>query len=304
MTAFLILLGLCAAAPLPAEKPGKEPPLRVLVWTRGMMREYQFLANLLARDTESKRVDVTVCIQPEPGKPEPKKAAARAGAFRSLTRFPDQFNEARKAEGDFDLGRYDVVVAFDPDWGRLDAKQVKGLEKWVWENGGGLVFVAGPFNTRQLADGGKALSPVRGLLPVTLADNKDDRREADRPWTLSFPKVKSRPAYLRLDPDGKDPLAGWAEFFGSPKEGAPPAHGFYQAYPVKGRHAGGVVLAAFTDPKAKAEGGDERPFLALGKAGKGRVTYIGSAELWRVREYKVEAYERLWRGLIADAAGR
>ena len=41
MTAFLILLGLCAAAPLPAEKPGKEPPLRVLVWTRGMMREYQ-----------------------------------------------------------------------------------------------------------------------------------------------------------------------------------------------------------------------------------------------------------------------
>ena len=38
-------------------------------------------------------------------------------------------------------------MAFDPDWTKLDAAQVELVEKWVSEEAGGLIAVAGPIQT-------------------------------------------------------------------------------------------------------------------------------------------------------------
>ena len=38
---------------------------------------------------------------------------------------------------------YDCVVAFDPNWQALSAGQLELLEKWVGQQGGGLIVVAG-----------------------------------------------------------------------------------------------------------------------------------------------------------------
>ena len=39
------------------------------------------------------------------------------------------------------------------------------------------------------------------------------RCRATQPRRLEFPRGKARPAYLKLDPAGAGPLAGWDDFF-------------------------------------------------------------------------------------------
>jgi hypothetical protein len=295
------MMSVCLAAvlALSAGPAGPGRPVRVLVWANGPIRESQFLRMLLEREMDMKRAETTVVMQPVPGKPEPKKGETRSGPFRALTRFPDKFSAAGKGDGAFDLGTYDVVIAFDPDWSRLKEGQVKGLAKWV-RSGGGLILVAGPMNTPKLADA-DGLDAVREILPVALGD-RADTRDTGRPWALTFPKAKERPPFMKLDPKGKGELAGWEEFFREEKAG--PARGFYQAHPVKEVKKGAVVLATFGDPKAKMGDGSLRPYLASREAGKGRVYFIGSAELWRLREYRPAAHERLWGGLITAARAK
>jgi hypothetical protein len=269
----------------------------VLLLSGAAAREHQHLKAFLGREAEAKRVELTVCLQPPPGKPEPEKAVDEAPPARALPRFPN------------DLAGYEVVVAIDPDWGRLSAAQARALEKWVKADAGGLVLVAGTINLPQLAgDAAKKLRPVAGLVPVVLADARAEKRDTTRPWRLGFPKGKARPDYLKLDAAGEGPLAGWDEFFrgGKPagKKGEAPEFGFYSCYPVKSVRRGAVVLATFGDPKARLADGQDRPYLVRAEAGKGRVVYVGSGEVWRVHGYRESFYERFWSGLLADAARR
>jgi hypothetical protein len=133
------------------------------------------------------------------------------------------------------------------------------------------------------------------LLPVVVGDPAKDRREAAAPWELRFPPLKDRPGYLKLDPKGKGPLAGWAEFFGG-------ENGFYSCHPVRSVRPAAVVLAAFADPKARLADGNARPYLVAMRVGRGKVVYLGSGELWRLRAAREDYYDRLWLGLLADAA--
>jgi hypothetical protein len=52
------------------------------------------------------------------------------------------------------------------------------------------------------------------------------------------------------------------------------------------------------------DNGKERPYLATMKAGKGRVVYLGSGEMWRVRRYREAYYDRFWTGLLAEVGKR
>ena len=130
-------------------------------------------------------------------------------------------------------------------------------------------MVAGPVNTYQLARKADAdkLKTVRDLYPVVPGDSRlqkpDDRPEAT--FALHFPLKDKGPAFLKLDPDGKGPLAGWDEFFFGNREEHKEndlERGFYAAYPVEALKPAATVLAAFADPKAKLADGDEAPFLA------------------------------------------
>jgi hypothetical protein len=77
--------------------------------------------------------------------------------------------------------------------------------------------------------------------------------------------------------------------------------GFYACHPVKEIKATAVVLATFTDPDRRHAGKD-CPFLASMAYGKGRIVYLGSGEMWRLRQYRVEYYEQFWRELVKYAA--
>ena len=73
--------------------------------------------------------------------------------------------------------------------------------------------------------------------------------------------------------------------------------GVFGCYAVKGPKPGARVLARYSDPDAGLSA--ERPvYLAEHFYGAGRVLYMGSSELWRLRSLSVEHFEALYTQLI------
>src|SRR5262249_36833925 len=156
---------------------------------------------------------------------------------------------------------YDVVVAFDPDLSQVSKADLKLMEKWVHDHRGGLVFIASSINTYQLARGTNQdrLGPLLALLPVVLEDSRTAGlgvdRPASKPWPLHFPGATAEMTFLKLDDKGKEPLAGWSEFFYDRppdlvKPDDPAERGFCLYYPVKSVRPATTVIATFADPKA------------------------------------------------------
>ncbi|HEY1380027.1 MAG TPA: hypothetical protein VGF55_24705, partial [Gemmataceae bacterium] len=291
-------------------------PLRVLLVAGGPMKDYQFVRTLLVREKDAKRAELSVFLQNEG---RDGRAVQDVEPERMLNRFPTTL----KVEDDptekpddkyYNLARYDVIICFDPDWSEFTQDQLLLLQKWVDQQAGGLILVAGPVNTYQLArdDGSGRLKPLIDLFPVIPGDivlqSGPLRRSSKQPWRLNFPGANPDMEFLKLDDESKAPLAGWPEFFdGSDKtpEGGPPKRGFYSVYPIKSVKPGATVVATFGDPAAKLDGKDH-PWLVTQQFGKGRVVFVGSSELWRLRGYKDVYYERFWTklGRYASAGGR
>ncbi|HKD36207.1 MAG TPA: VWA domain-containing protein, partial [Pirellulales bacterium] len=107
---------------------------RVLLLAGGPTREYQFLRNQLRRDRDT---IVDVLLQTANG-------PVSQDAHAILSSFPSTMQE---------LSEYDAIVCFDPDWRNLADdpaardEQINLLEKWVAEEAGGLVVIAGPVYT-------------------------------------------------------------------------------------------------------------------------------------------------------------
>jgi hypothetical protein len=272
-----------------------EKPVRVLLAAGAATHEYQFVRDLLKREAGEGRVKLAVYLQAPPGANAPRDGVEQGATL--LKKFPDE------------LAAYDVIVAFDPDWSQLSADQQKLLKGWV-DGGGGLVVVAGPVNTLQLSRKASAdkFGPILELYPVTPGDSRldDISDEAERMWPLHFPDAKNAPKFLKLDPKGDGPLAGWDGFFYGDREEhkGDVERGFFHAYPVDSVKLGAVVLATLPDPKRKLSDGREVPFLAEMIYGKGRVVYLGAGEMWRLRGYRDAYYDRFWTGLIHYAAAR
>ncbi len=248
-------------------------------------------------------------MQAPPGRDQPRDGVEQNATL--LKHFPDAIERKKSEDVDreYDLASYDVIVAFDPDWLRLDADQTKLLKTWV-EGGGGLVVLAGPVNTSPLSRKANAekLQPILDLYPVAPGDNRLDDldRATDKPFSLHFPAADKAPPFLKLDPDGKGPLAGWGAFFygeGEEHTESDPERGFYGAYPVDSVKASATVWATIDDPKELLANGRERPFIAGQTVGKGRVVYLGSGELWRLRAYREAFHDHFWTNLIRYAAG-
>jgi hypothetical protein len=269
-------------------------PLRVLLVAAGPTREYQFVQTLLVREVGRKRVELSLFPQwPTPRPEQPGEVRKPEPPEQILSEFPAD-PEA--------LGRYDVVVAFDPDWTKLKPEAVALVRKWIETRGGGLVIVAGPIHTPALAKPEGKLEAAQALYPVVIGDRRAEGADADtsKPHRLQFTAQAERLPYLKLDPKGEGPLAGWEEFFtgrkaAEAKKDAELLHGFYNEQPVKRAKAGATVLASL---------GEGRPYLVTMPLGKGRVVYLGSGEMWRLRLYRETAHERFWTGLLAYAAGR
>ena len=262
---------------------------KVLLFASGATREYQFLRNQLQRILRadgSKDKEFVVDVYLQTG-----SDGISQDSSEILPDFPD------RAEALFD---YDCIVAFDPDWRRLSTAQMNLLKEWVADKAGGLIVVAGRIFTDTVARDPN-LSIIRGLYPVEFgrlfAGAGDALSGNSEPWRVRFTDEGRRADFLRLDdgqPSGADV---WDDF-----------PGMYDYYPVKGAKDKAVVLAGLADPQLRdaAPGrlrDDARPYLIVEHAvGAGRVLYLGSGELWRLRALDASHFTRLYTQLVRHAA--
>lgn len=330
-------------------------PLRILLVAGGPTRDFQFTRTMLVREVDKKQAELSIFLQT--GSKEGIRTLD-VPPERMLIQFPhflnvDEVNVKEKPEDKYyNLGQYDLIVAFDPNWTKLlvpkDNEQfqyledlvkdnqpltpdqrrqfeqfqqmtndrLKLLEKWVDTQAAGLIFIGGPINTYQLARGPntKMLEPILNLMPVIPSDARLEGLGVDRttsePWRLNFPGATPDTEFLKLDEDGKEVTAGWEEFFtGRPKgqaAGSGIRRGFYSYYPLKGTKAGATIVATFTDPRARINETQEQPYLVTMPYGKGKTVYVGSGEIWRLRQFKEIFHERFWikLGRYASAGSR
>jgi hypothetical protein len=248
-------------------------PTRVLLIAGGPMRDYQFVRNLLYRHQGT---EVDVWLQ-----------TAAVGSSQESKTLLAKFPETREA-----LFEYDVIIAFDPDWRSVSAEGIEHLTDWVYQEGGGLILVAGDVYTTQVAASAQQATPLQAqlaslleLYPVVLYAYANDRMNtgtASQPWPLAFSTEGQRAEFLQLTDDPVTSLARWKEFAG-----------FYRCYPTMGAKAGATILANFSDPRAQNEFGPPI-LLAQQFYGQGRTFYIGSGEFWRLRSVSDADYDRFW----------
>lgn len=248
---------------------------KVLLVAGGPTRDFIFLRNQLFRDKES---TVHVWLQ-----------SARPGisqdAHDILTSFPSDADE---------LFEYDAIVAFDPDWEALDEKQVTLLEQFVAEKGGGLVVVAGPVFTPQWSSrrrGDPRIDTIKSLYPIAFyfqgsATLSLGRFGSDKAWPLQFSREGTEAEFLWVDDTSEASNRAWSQFAG-----------VYGYYAVKDPKPGAQVFARFSDPDTALD--NELPIYFAGHFfGSGRVFFMASGELWRVRAVDDTYFETFYTRLL------
>jgi hypothetical protein len=247
---------------------------RVLLFASGPMRDYQYLRNQLFRD---KTMTVDVLLQTA-------QSGISQDAHEILDRFPTTAEE---------LYPYDCIVAFDPDWTELEPDQVELLEKWVSEEAGGLIVVAGPIQTAKWTRSTEHAA-IRDLYPVvfqqrlTLLD--DGQFGGEMPWPLAFERAGREAKFLWLDDTAEESELAWDSF-----------PGVYGYYAVKGEKPGATVFARYSDPQAGLS--NEQPVYMAGHFyGAGQVFYMGSGEMWRLRRVDPAYFEVLYTKLIRNVS--
>jgi hypothetical protein len=253
-----------------AEMEVVDSSTRVLLVASGATRDYRFLRNQLRRD---RHVTVDVLLQGAP-------AGISQDADKILTSFPKTKDE---------LFAYDCIVAFDPDWMQLDALQVDLLEQWVAQEAGGLIVVAGPIHTStwlQSAEHGKirALYPVEFQRRLTLLD--DGLFGSKSPWPISFSREGEEADFLWLGDTPAESRANWKKF-----------PGVFGCYAVRGPKPGAQVYGSYSDPDAGLVAG-QPVYFAEHFYGAGRVFFMGSGELWRLRAVDPGYFEILYTQLV------
>ncbi len=248
---------------------------RVLILAGGPTREYQFVRNLLYRDRD---VESHVLLQ---------SGSTRSSqeAQELLTEFPSDRTE---------LSKYDAVLAFDADWNAIPERSVEALEKWVAEQAGGFLMVAGsvemPKWIARSASGTRA-STLRALAPVVLDQRGSSllaagRVESSSAWPLTITPDGQQTDFMWLSDDAQSSGELWNEFAG--------VYSFYSAYELK---PGAKALALFSDPTAAVDG--QQPiYLASQFYGAGRTVFLGGGELWRLRVLGDQYFDRFYTKLV------
>ncbi len=248
---------------------------RVLLFAGGPSREYQFLRNMLRRSELAKSGETIVDVLLQ---------SAAEGMSQDANQILAEFPRSKK-----DLTRYDTIVAFDPDWRALDPSQIQALEDWVGEESGGLIVIAGPVYTDAWVQS-PAMGPIRSLYPVEFSRRiallEEARYGSTQPWPLEFTREGLEAEFLWLDDNAAVSREIWDSFAG--------VYGYYR---VRGPKPGATVYALYSDPEAAI--GDQKPVYFAGQFyGSGRVFYMGSGEMWRLRALSDKYFDTFYTKLI------
>jgi hypothetical protein len=297
-------------------------PLRILLVASGPTREYLALKTLLVREVQDSRAELCVLLQNEAG--EKGAAVQDVPPERLLTRFPTRLDltgkNADPKDRFYNLNEYDLIIAFDPDWSEVTSEQALALRRWVQEQGGGLIYVAGPLHTYLLArvEANSRLSPVLDILPVVPEDIIVIRARGTprSPRRLYMRPIEGNDL-LKLEDATDDPIAGWERFFTDREKYASnpdlktelfPRRGFFSAYPIKEVSPVAKVLAEFADLDDKGER-SLRPWLVTSNPSAGwRTCFVGSGESYRMFAYDPpvgkDFFQRFWVKLMKYTAAK
>ncbi len=247
---------------------------RVLLFAGGPSRDYRFLRGQLYRDP-SMEIDLYL-------------PWSQAGISQEADHLLDHFPQTRA-----EMFEYDCLVAFDPAWNTLAPEQIRLLEEWIARQAGGMIVEAGPVFMGDRISGWVAnpeMKIIRGLYPVRLFDRTslwEHRFSADtQPWPLDFTPAGRQADFLWLGDSAAESLATWSRF-----------PGVYSYQSVQGVKPAATLFARSTSPDASASSG-EAVYFAEHFYGSGRVFYIGSGELWRLRQIDPALFEQLFTKLI------
>lgn len=253
-----------------------EPNATVLILAGGPTREYQFVRNLLFRDPT---VQSHVYLQSGgPGVSQESK--------QLLTEFPKTREQ---------MSKYDAVIAFDADWLALNDEQLDVLERWISEQAGGLVLVAGPVATPKWAgnsgNGNRKAEMLRGLSPVVLNSRgarlvSIGRFESETAWPLNFGPDAWSSEFIQVGANLEESRSAWQRFRG--------VYSFFACYEPK---PAATVIATFSDPTTVVNGAAPI-YLATHFYGSGRVAFQGGGEFWRMREVGESYFDTYYTKLV------
>ncbi len=248
---------------------------RVLLIASGPTREYRFLRTMLYRDKDT-LVDVIL---------QSAGDGVSQEADNILFDFPSDAAAAFK---------YDCVIAFDADWSHFSLDQVDLLDRLIAEKAGGLIAIAGPVVTPEwiaLRQTDSRMQRMRGLYPVVFFSGTGEalrmgRHESSQLWPLQLTREGQQAEFLWLDDTLEGSERAWADF-----------DGVYGYFSVKEPKPGAKVYARFSDPVSAID--SRLPiFLAGHFYGAGRVFFIASGEMWRLRQIEDGYFEQFYTKLI------
>lgn len=253
--------------------------------------EYRYLKNALIRDP-------TMEVQVFLFSADPQFIQESSPGMPPLTAFPSTREE---------IFAYHVIVLGDvgvdgTSGGRyLQVEQMKLLKEFVYEAGGGVVFVAGAHaSPNRYRD-----TDLYSLLPVEVPERgRFAWAQSQAPVTEPF-NVKLTPAgrehsVMRLENDYERNLELWENPRGLPFENLP---GFYWFAEVGSTKKGAVALARHPDRTTSALDRKGLVIFAFMNYGKGRTFFSAVDNTWRWRSGVDNRYfYRFWGQVIRFVA--
>ena len=226
----------------------RDEKVRVLLAAGYPHYEFRYLKNLLDRDST---FELTSYLQ----EADVDYAEQDATAVAQL---PMQWSEMEK---------YDVVVLMDLNPRLLPPRWWKHVERHVIEQGGGLLWMAGPrYFPRQYG----AVPVAMRLAPVEFDTSSSAGNVYDSGYALKLTPLGQNAASLQLATSSDESLAVW--------QGLPPFYWYSEVASVK---PAAQILA--THPTARTPQGRPVPLLVRQYVGAGRVLYHGFDASWRWR---------------------
>lgn len=196
-----------------------------------------------------------------------------------------------------ELNDYDCVVLYDPDPARWPANFPELLTNFVSKAGGGLIYIAGEFQTAAAFDrqGDPAMDWLN-LLPVVreaglFRSEIQMRLSARTPWRLEVTELGLT-----------DPILTFAADAEANRRIVESLPGMYWHFPVTRAKPGATVLAVHGDPRMRNEYGPE-VLLATHLVGPGRVIFLGFDSTYRWRFLDDQFFDGFWARVV-DRAGR
>jgi hypothetical protein len=252
--------------------------IRVLFVAGSTFPEVEFLRNSLLRDMQ---VSVSTWLQSatpdyqQPGNPV-------------IQRMPQTQEE---------LNDYDCVVLYDPDATAWPQNFPQMLQNFVGKAGGGLIYIAGERETKNLFDRSEdSTTAWLGMLPVVVDPGLYQtevtmKLSAQEAWKLEITPEGIADTIFQFDPDPQKNL--------KVLDNLP---GMYWHFPVTRAKPGATVLARNADPRMRNEHG-QHVLLATQLVGPGRTFFVAFDSTYRWRYLDEQYFDGFWARVV-DRAGR